>query len=234
MGGSPPHVAGEALGELHKTTDAQRQIRAHDLRGVFVTLSLSAGKSETWIGDRTGHDTSDMIQKYRRAARTWSELDLGALAPMDQAVVGLPKLHSVSDSVSIAAPDNRAADANANGSSWFQGRDSNWVRSDFVNWRSRTSFQRMPSEFLSLDDVVESTGVDASRHGSTVVVERCWRRGRRTGAARRQLPNAEARGRGFVVGPRRARRSRFPFTNRERRGVSPDLRWRVGWRGATL
>lgn len=55
----------------------------------FVTLSLAAGKSEAWVSDRTGHKSSIMINKYRRAARSASEFGLGELAPLDLA---LPEL----------------------------------------------------------------------------------------------------------------------------------------------
>ncbi len=61
-------------------------IRVHDLRGTFVTLALASGKTETWVADRTGHKSSIMINRYRRAARSASELGLGLLAPLDTAL----------------------------------------------------------------------------------------------------------------------------------------------------
>jgi hypothetical protein len=64
----------------------------HDLRGTFVTLSLAAGRSETWVADRTGHTSSQMINRYRRAARSAGELSLGQLAPLDQVIPELRKL----------------------------------------------------------------------------------------------------------------------------------------------
>jgi len=67
----------------------RRQLRAHDLRGTFVTLNLANGKTETWIADRTGHKSSAMINEYRRAARTAAELDLG---PLDSLVAAIPEL----------------------------------------------------------------------------------------------------------------------------------------------
>jgi hypothetical protein len=39
--------------------------------------STANGKTEAWIADRTGHTTSAMINRYRRAARTHSELGQG-------------------------------------------------------------------------------------------------------------------------------------------------------------
>jgi integrase len=72
--------------ELFERSKSRQPIRVHDLRATFVTLSLAAGRSETWVADRTGHRSSVMINGYRRAARTAAELGLGELAPLDQAV----------------------------------------------------------------------------------------------------------------------------------------------------
>ena len=62
------------------------EARVHDLRGTFVTQSLANGRTETWVMDRTGHTTSAMIGRYRRAARSASELGLGPLAPLVHAI----------------------------------------------------------------------------------------------------------------------------------------------------
>lgn len=74
--------AGITRAELHETSGVRRPLRAHDLRATFVTLALAAGRSETWVRDRTGHTTTTMIDRYRRAARTASELRLGWLCPL--------------------------------------------------------------------------------------------------------------------------------------------------------
>ena len=66
-------------------------IRAHDLRGTFVTLSLANDRTEAWVQDRTGHTSSNMINLYRRTARTAAELGLGELLPLDEAI---PELRS--------------------------------------------------------------------------------------------------------------------------------------------
>ncbi len=72
--------------ELHESGENRSRLRAHDLRGTFVTLALAAGRSEAWVQDRTGHTTSAMLNRYRRAARSAAELELGALVPLDQAI----------------------------------------------------------------------------------------------------------------------------------------------------
>ncbi len=40
-------------------------LRAHDLRGSFVTLALACGKTEAWVTDRTGHKSSAMIYQVQ-------------------------------------------------------------------------------------------------------------------------------------------------------------------------
>lgn len=79
-------ASGADRSTLHKTSDKRRPIRQHDLRATFVTNSLANGKTETWVQDRTGHRSSDMIGRYRRIARTVAELNLGPLAPLNEAI----------------------------------------------------------------------------------------------------------------------------------------------------
>jgi integrase len=79
-------LAGVNRPQLFETTPTRRRIRAHDLRATFVTLALANGKIESWVADRTGHKSSQMINTYRRAARTAAELNLGDLAPLTDAI----------------------------------------------------------------------------------------------------------------------------------------------------
>lgn len=69
--------------ELFARTAERRPIRIHDLRATFITLALAAGRSETWVMDRTGHTTSQMLGKYRRIARTASETERAWLLPLN-------------------------------------------------------------------------------------------------------------------------------------------------------
>ncbi len=85
--------AGATRSELHQDGVNRRKLRVHDLRATFVTLSLANGRTETWVADRTGHRSSQMINRYRRAARSASELGLGPLVPLD---VAIPELSSES------------------------------------------------------------------------------------------------------------------------------------------
>jgi Phage integrase family len=79
-------AAGIDRPELFERSAARMRIRLHDTRATFVTLSLANGKTETWVADRTGHKSSAMINRYRRAARTAAELGLGPLRPLDEVI----------------------------------------------------------------------------------------------------------------------------------------------------
>jgi integrase len=72
--------------ELFERSKNRSPIRLHDLRATFVTLSLANGKTESWVADRTGHRSSQMINRYRRQARQVTELSLGGLARLDVAL----------------------------------------------------------------------------------------------------------------------------------------------------
>jgi len=72
-------LAGVDRAELYERNAHRQPIRLHDLRATFCTLALATGRSETWVADRTGHRSSVMINRYRRAARTAAELGLGWL-----------------------------------------------------------------------------------------------------------------------------------------------------------
>ncbi len=106
-------LAGVKREALFERTTARRPIRVHDLRATFVTVSLANGRTETWVADRTGHKSSAMINRYRRAARTWAELDHGPLSPLDECI---PELRPVPHQRPIAsasrAPGKQPTPAN--------------------------------------------------------------------------------------------------------------------------
>ncbi len=79
--------AGVRRAELHAT--GQRDsvaVRVHDLRALFVTVSIAQGKPDSWVRDRTAHKTITMLDRYRRQARMFEELNLGPLADLDEAI----------------------------------------------------------------------------------------------------------------------------------------------------
>ena len=79
-------VAGVDRAKLIEGTDNRRHVWLHDLRATFITLGLAHGRTETWVADRTGHRSSEMINRYRRQARTAAELGLGWLKPMHEVI----------------------------------------------------------------------------------------------------------------------------------------------------
>ena len=79
-------IAGVERSQLFESNEQRIALRAHDLRATFVTVSLANGRTEAWVCDRTGHRSSQMLYSYRRTARTYAELNLGELTPLDQAI----------------------------------------------------------------------------------------------------------------------------------------------------
>jgi integrase len=82
-------LAGIERKSLFESSDVRKPVRAYDLRATFVTLSLANGKSEAWVSARTGHRSSDMINRYRRIAQSVAELSLGELRSL---VLAIPEL----------------------------------------------------------------------------------------------------------------------------------------------
>ena len=98
-------VAGVKRSELLVEGEGRRVLRAHDLRGSFVTLALAAGRTEAWVTDRTGHRSSQMIYLYKRASRTAAELGLGWFAALDEAIPELaPKPGQGANGVQSGGP----------------------------------------------------------------------------------------------------------------------------------
>lgn len=86
--------AGVTRPQFFEASDTRIPLRAHDLRATFVTVNLAAGKTEAWITDRTGHKSSQMIYRYKRQARTHTELNLGILKPLHEAIPELAEVTS--------------------------------------------------------------------------------------------------------------------------------------------
>ena len=84
---------------LFEKSESRQPIRAHDLRATFVTVSLATGKTEAWVTDRTGHKSSQMVAKYRRAARSVAELGLGGFRRLVDAIPELRELSPPAEDV---------------------------------------------------------------------------------------------------------------------------------------
>jgi len=116
--------------ELFERTATRRPIRIHDTRATFITVSLATDRSDTWVKDRTGHRSSQMVENYRRQARALSELNLGTLAPMDEAIPELSAAAATGDltgvSVVVGAPSGvLAEDDSATITAQYTRRDLN-------------------------------------------------------------------------------------------------------------
>lgn len=103
-------AAGVLRSELYERSPTRIPIRLHDLRATFITVALACGRTETWVADRTGHTSSVMINRYRRAARRFAELGVGDLEPLDRAVPELlgepsPEPPPSTDPTSDPGPD---------------------------------------------------------------------------------------------------------------------------------
>jgi len=79
----------------------------------FVTVSLAEGKTEAWNTDRTGHTSSSMLYKYKRAARTHQERVLGSLTPLVDAIPELAELANNQTRTPIRTPSLADSEVNA-------------------------------------------------------------------------------------------------------------------------
>ncbi len=119
-------AAGVDRAELFERGKNRLRIRVHDLRATFVTLGLANGQTETWVSDRTGHKSTLMISRYRRAARQAEELGLGGLAALDQAIPELtePALPTDDAEDGVAGGVAGAGDVRKGWSSFASGESS--------------------------------------------------------------------------------------------------------------
>ena len=72
--------------------DNVEPLRFHDLRATFVTWAKRAGKTEGWIADRTGHLSTEMIDRYSRAARTLEDLGIEPFPELEGTIPELVQL----------------------------------------------------------------------------------------------------------------------------------------------
>jgi integrase len=93
--------------QLYLKNRHRLQLRAHDLRASFVTVALANGRTESWVADRTGHLSSQMINRYKRWARGHAEQNLGDWVPLHEAI---PEL---SDDNGVSAQHDDSDDADA-------------------------------------------------------------------------------------------------------------------------
>jgi hypothetical protein len=80
-------------GRDDENADNVEPLRFHDLRSTFCTWARRAGKSDAWIGERTGHElTGSMINRYDRGAQTLNDLNY---SPFPDIAHAIPELNDV-------------------------------------------------------------------------------------------------------------------------------------------
>ncbi|MBN2194615.1 MAG: tyrosine-type recombinase/integrase [Polyangiaceae bacterium] len=78
--------------QLHTATEKRLALRAHDLRATFVTVALAVGKTDSWVMDRTGHKSYQMLARYKRSARMANEMGVQWFAELHEVVPELAAL----------------------------------------------------------------------------------------------------------------------------------------------
>lgn len=79
-------IAGCLDARLHENDGRRRRMRAHDLRATFVVFAKIEGHDEQWIMDRTGHTSSEMVQRYDRMERKARGKGWRPLGRLDEAL----------------------------------------------------------------------------------------------------------------------------------------------------
>lgn len=79
-------ASGVTRPQLFEASEQRIRFGAHGTRSTFVTLSLAAERSESWVMRRTAHKSSAMVARYNVEAANARELGLGPLLPLDKAI----------------------------------------------------------------------------------------------------------------------------------------------------
>ncbi len=77
--------AGIDRADITSTGPNKGRFGTHCFRRSFATRSLAGGKGDDWVRQRTGHTTDELL-RYRQAAKGLAELELGEVAPLDEAI----------------------------------------------------------------------------------------------------------------------------------------------------
>ncbi len=108
-------LAGVQRPQLYLRNEHRLALRAHDLRASFVTVALANGKTESWVADRTGHLSSQMINRYKRWARGHQEQNLGDWVPLCDAIPELADDTSTKEGTNGRVDQNHVAASSSNG-----------------------------------------------------------------------------------------------------------------------
>jgi hypothetical protein len=121
-----------------------------------VTLSLANGKTEAWVASRTGHRSSVMINRYRRAAQKVEELGLGELKPLDEAI---PEMQSTALTIVVQTEPPKSV-ATTNGFHEVRQLVADLVAARLAKVRKRRASRRNPS--------VARAGIEPATRGFSI------------------------------------------------------------------
>jgi hypothetical protein len=147
-------LAGVQRQELFRSTQHTGMLRAHDLRATFVTVSLAEGRPEAWIRDRTAHKSTMMIDRYRRTARQFEELNLGSLVDLVEGL-GWAISWVIRSAVGGAETSDRAVVTSSSGAG---------IRTPIGGSKIRSGHDHEPRQ--AQNDVVFDAGDDPQEQGS--------------------------------------------------------------------
>ncbi|GAC1393231.1 MAG: hypothetical protein NVSMB47_00010 [Polyangiales bacterium] len=185
---------------LFVRSESRLRLRAHDLRATFVTLSLANGRTETWVSDRTGHKSSVMINRYKRPARMAEQLELGALAPLVEAI---PEMRETSANVRNGGNQGEGNEGDMNDAEkqGYDGGESNPYA--LRRWNLKTSEETEGRENASKSEgTTPDLALLASLDDATDVCRTFARRPRsRVGRAADLAVRAALTGDPAVIGP---------------------------------
>ncbi len=103
-------LAGVTREELFEQSNSRRQVRFHDLRATFVTVSLASGKTESWVTARTGHKSSGQVAAYRRLAEMFADVGAGWFTDLAKSIPELSSGERLGEpSQSVQKPALRSA-----------------------------------------------------------------------------------------------------------------------------
>ncbi len=135
--------AGVLRHELHEKGVNRGRLTVHCLRHSFVTRSLACGKNEDWVRQRTGHISNELL-RYREGARSLSELELGDVLPLVDAI---PELAEMGHGAATEGAREPELDAKLVGVGHSMGQAQNDIGSNLI-------------QFLNESELVHEEGLE--------------------------------------------------------------------------
>jgi integrase len=100
-------AAGVTRPAISAPLEGYARLVGHDLRATFVTLARGAGLPDQFIAQRTGHTTTEMLNRYDHGSWLAKELGLGLPGRLCDLIPELAKMASEPESAEIESAANR-------------------------------------------------------------------------------------------------------------------------------